>query len=195
MTMFALTPRWPGAELLSGLSYECGFCGVNTSPVRGFYGNDPTTNAGQVIAAVCNKCGWLSQIACDERFPEASPGRDVPNLPETIREIYSEARDSFAAGAFTATSLTLRALLLHVAKNLGHAGPGGSFKGAVEFLVAEGHIAKKAEAWVDQLRVVGNAANHDLVVIPRADAEHLLAFMEYVLAGIYEHPARVLGTK
>jgi hypothetical protein len=48
---------------------------------------------------------------------------------------------------------------------------------------------------VDQIRDSGNEANHEVVMMKREDAEHLISFCEMLLKIFYEFPAVALARK
>jgi murein tripeptide amidase MpaA len=79
---------------------------------------------------------------------------------------------------------------MHIAVSKG-ATPGESFVSYVEFLSSKNYIPPDAKQWVDHIRQKGNEANHEIVVMSRADADDLLSFSEMLLKLVYEFPAAI----
>src|SRR5690606_33514468 len=98
-----------------------------------------------------------------------------------------EARNCVAVGAHTASVLTCRKLLAHIAGAQG-AAVGLSFLKYVEFLADNGFVPPNGKGWVDHMRRKGNEANHEIVEMEQKDAEDLITFLEMLLKFIYEFP-------
>lgn len=71
------------------------------------------------------------------------------------------------------------------------ADPGKSFVYYVDYLANQGYIPPNGRGWVDHIRVKGNEANHDIVIMSKSDAEELILFTEMLLKLIYEFPNRI----
>jgi hypothetical protein len=66
---------------------------------------------------------------------------------------------------------------------------GNTFTSYVEFLANGNHVPAACKDWVDQIRDTGNEANHEIKMMKREDAEHLVSFCEMLLKITYEFPA------
>ena len=77
---------------------------------------------------------------------------------------------------------------MHLAVAKG-AKPGETFKSYVEYLAKNNYVPPDCKLWVDQIRDTGNEANHEIVLMKREDAEHLILFCEMLLKIFYEFPA------
>ncbi len=169
--------------------FSCGYCNHRVSSEKVYLG------PGDAQVYICPSCGNPSYFTGGYQVPGHRPGRDVSGLPETIGRLYEESRTAIGAGTFTAAALILRVLLIHIASERGMKGGGSSYKACVSFLVSAGYVAKNEESFVDQVRVLGNAANHELGEVTLAESEQALAFMEHLLLGLYEYPARAAAPK
>jgi len=107
-----------------------------------------------------------------------------------VAALYEEARNAFAANSYTAAVLACRKLLMHIAVAKG-AKPDGSFVSYVQYLSDHHYVPPDARAWVDHIRNKGNEANHEIVMMSRADAEELISFVAMLLKIIFEFPAAV----
>ena len=92
--------------------------------------------------------------------------------------------------AFTASVMCCRKLLMHIAVSEG-AEENKSFAHYVRYLAEEGHIPRKATAWVGHIRDKGNDANHEIDLMGREDAEQLIKFSEMLMRIMYEYPTEV----
>ena len=123
-------------------------------------------------------------------MPGVAPGNEVDHLPEELEKIYREARNCVAAGAYTASVLTCRKLLMHIGVEQG-GNPGESFVFYVDHLANSGFVPPNGCGWVDHIRRRGNEANHEIVLMTQEHAEELISFAEMLLKFIYEFPSKV----
>ena len=139
---------------------------------------------------VCHHCSRPTFFDTREnkQTPGTSFGKPVQNADKNLSEIYEEARRATSAGCFTAAVLCCRKLLMQLAVAKG-AKEGETFKSYVEYLAAKNYVPPDCKLWVDQIRETGNEANHEIVLMKREDAEHLISFCEMLLKIFYEFPA------
>jgi hypothetical protein len=179
---------WQGVGGLPSRSYVCGYCGHLVGPDRGWH----TGSQPQSFIYICSHC--LSPTFFDPSTNRQNPGspygREVEGLDADVGELYREARLCVQAGAPTASLMVARKLLAHVAVAQG-AKPGETFAGYVDYLANNGFVPPQGKAWVDEIRRRGNDANHEIVVMSRADAEAVLGFLEGLLLFIYELPSKI----
>lgn len=179
---------WNKAENIGSHKYTCGYCGQPLASERGWHGSFN----GHVIARIdiCHHCTRPTFFDYDGRqYPGVSYGEAVNNVSDdSLNEIYEEARRASSAGCFTAAVLCCRKLLMHLAVAKG-AKEGESFKSYVEYLAKNNYVPPDCKLWVDQIRDTGNEANHEIVLMKREDAEHLISFCEMLLKIFYEFPA------
>lgn len=184
--------NWEGIGGLTSRSYTCGYCDRPLASERGWRSRFPN---GQVTGYiyVCHQC--QSPTFFDEirksQTPGVTFGHSVNDIPEKDMEnLYDEARKTTGAGAYTATVLCCRKLLMHIAVSKG-APAGKAFIEYVQFLADKNYIPPDAKGWVDHIRTKGNEANHEIVLMAKGDAEDLLSFIEMLLKVIYEFPAAI----
>lgn len=120
-------------------------------------------------------------------------GNPVNSLPQNIGQLYSEIRSCTSAGAYTASVLACRKLLMHLAVEQ-NAPPGKSFMVYVEYLRDNHYLPPGGEDWVDHIRKAGNEANHEIKLMEQQQASELISFIEMLLKFIYEFPARLDAT-
>jgi hypothetical protein len=126
--------------------------------------------------------------------PTAPPGRPVANLPEDIRALYYEARQSAGVGAYTASVLTCRKMLIDLAVDQqDEYHPGKRFVQYVDYLTRKIFAPDAGQVWLNRIREQGNSATHELGVQTQADAMLLLSFVEMLLRLLYEFP-QMLGS-
>ena len=106
--------------------------------------------------------------------------------------LYQEVRNASSVGAYTASTLACRKLLMNVAVALG-AALNQSFVAYVDFLVEQGHVTPSSRTWVDKIRSKGNEATHEIALMTRVDATELIDFTEMLLKLVYEYPHRGQG--
>jgi hypothetical protein len=122
--------------------------------------------------------------------PGAAYGKSVDHLPGDLLPLYQECRNCMIVSAYTASVLTCRKILMHVAVEKG-APPGDTFQAYVNYLITANVIPGHFQTWVDHIRSKSNEANHKIVLMGQKDAEDLLSFAEMLLKVVYEYPNRV----
>lgn len=70
-----------------------------------------------------------------------------------------------------------------------------SFVGYIDWLEASGWVVPTARPLLEQVRRLGNEANHVIDARPLCDAELALRFVKYFLEAVYEIPALTAGDK
>ena len=176
---------WHNFASLPTHKYKCGYCGYNVANDRGYPHND----ASQRIYFCANCDGPSFFRFPGTQVPGIVPGDDVAHLPAELEKLYREARNCCGVGAFTASVLASRKMLMNIAVAQG-ASAGESFMKYVEYLAASGYIPPNGKGWVDHIRKKGNEATHEIALMSKPDAEELVAFVEMLLKFIYEFPAR-----
>lgn len=177
--------NWTSAQMLKeSKSFVCGFCGEKVGADKGF--QDPL---GGSLICICPSCTRPTYFDSDgKQVPGASSVQDVPHLPEDAKTAYREARDCMTVCAYTATAMICRKILMNVAVHKG-AEVGGPFTQYVDYL-AERVLGPGNRAWIDRIRTIGNAGNHELAQVSEANARNILSFVEMVLKLVYEYPSR-----
>lgn len=179
---------WLSRNKLKAKGYTCGFCGDKVSSVQGYFtGREAGLNTLDLY--ICPSCNapTLFTIAGDQ-FPEALPGNSVPNVPEDLSNLFDEARNSAAVGAYTAAVMICRKMLMRIAVEQG-AKQGEPYASYVDYLVEKGYIPPTGKEWADYVRKLGHEANHDIQLMQREDALALITFVEMILRFVYEFPS------
>ena len=148
---------------------------------------------------MCVKCGTGSWAIGDldnviVQYPSAAPFATPDHLSREVKSTWEEACNSFTMGAYTACTLMCRKLIFYMAveeglpeKNDRNRAPG--FEQCINYLVESGLITSRyRDAWVDSIRIWGNAATHDLAVIEKNIAKKALSFTYSLLQMMYEFP-------
>jgi len=126
------------------------------------------------------------KLRSGEVFPVAPAGRSISGLPADIDTAWREARISHAVGAYTASEIMCRKILMHIAVDVAKSAPGRSFVEYVDDLEREGYIMKGLKDTVDLIRKRGNVANHELPATTEQESVVTLVITEHLLEGIYE---------
>lgn len=177
---------WHGESDIEPRKFQCGFCGNIVATKKGFF-----DQGGRYRVYPCPNCEKTTFFdSSGMQVPGVVPGNEVGHLPQQLDSLYKEARICVSAGAYTASVLACRKLLMHIAVQQ-KAEEGKSFISYVEYLANNGYVPPNGKGWVDHIRKKGNEATHEIVLMKKDDAEELIAFVEMLLKFIYEFPARV----
>lgn len=177
-------------------------------------GNEAFIEVGSAwVASACPHCGggqalligtvdsvqWLRCVTClsgavnnaGTVSPSTRPLRRPENLPPQDLLIWEEARACLGSGAYMATVMLCRKLLLHIAVANGLApedarGYSPGFAECVAHLETAGVITKNMLEFVEPIKDVGNAANHKIVAVTQEQAEAVAKFTEHLLVIAYE---------
>ena len=182
---------WQSLGTYSSCSYTCGYCGNPLASEKGYYARHPSTQQPTGYIYVCHHCEkpTFFDLTTNTQTPGKRFGNDVAGIDDQgVASLYAEARDCFSKNAFTATVLSCRKLLMHIAVAKGDAS-GKNFIEYVEYLSAKGYVPPDAKTWVDHIRTKGNEANHEITIMSEEEAKDLIAFVEMLLKLVYEFPA------
>ena len=192
--------NWAGLGSNRTIQFECGWCGTKVGSSEGVGGTLETVtegrNTGTANLRVCTHCTGVTVIVernvtygnqpPREQIPGKRLGRSLKHLPTNeIKRLYDEMRDCFAAGCWTATVTVGRILLMHVGVSLG-APANERFITYVDNLEENAHVPPLARGWVDEIRVAGNTANHELDPTYEKLAAHIVRGVEGLLLVNYE---------
>jgi len=168
-------PRWLGSRLRAGGEVARESAGIAegqpeglTSP--GFAGEVDSLNQ-ELVEAVAG-FGWRLALGLD--------------LSE-ISRLFEEAVTCFAAGAYTASSMVSRKVLMVCACKEGDT-DGKSFVSYVDYITKNVLSYPKARDAIDRIRSIGNDANHDVAFVDESDARLALRTVHYMLILIYSVP-------
>jgi hypothetical protein len=160
------------------------------SPVGGDYvseGIGPPTIAWLRLCPSCRYPTFLDNE--DTIVPESPFGDAVEHLSPKLDELYSEARSCVSVGANHAAVMVGRKIVMHVAVEQG-APKGEGFLTYVDYLVDNHRVPPNTKDWVDEIRQVGNDANHEIFDIGADQAKAIVEFVTMLLKLLYEYPAK-----
>ncbi len=185
--------HWRQASEIGARTYVCGHCGSSLSSNDGYTKAANADGSGGNIGFIyiCHHCNKPTYFEGIVQIPGSRHGDDVEGITDCgVESLYKEARDAYSQNAYTASVLSCRKLLMHVAISKG-AKVGLKFIEYVEYLSNENYIPRDAKAWVDQIRSTGNEANHEIVIMTEQQAKDLLSFVSMLLKLVYEFPSKV----
>ena len=143
--------NWGNPQNIRSGSYLCGYCGNRVASEKGY-----SSSTDAIFIALCPSCSLPTFFGVDYegeqvRVPSNAPGNAAPNVPEALHRLYDEARRSAAAGAYTASVMASRKMLMNIAVTE-NAPAGKSFVEYVEYLADKGFVPPNGRVWVDYLR-------------------------------------------
>lgn len=178
---------WNNTSTLKPRRFICGHCGSDVTSNIGY--SAPSTSRCIYICYNCIKPIYFGTE--DERCPGDQYGESVKHIDdENVSKLYEEARNSFSAGAYTASVLCCRKLLMNIAVAKS-ADEGKKFIEYVQFLGDKHYVPPDAIGWVDEIRKRGNEATHEIKIMTRSDAADLIDFCSMLLKVIFEFPGKV----
>ena len=173
--------------------YTCGACGQTTNG-RVLCEMLRTNGGPKIMWCVCS-CEREQPTVVEttegkviSQLPIAREYHANPNWPTDLAALYEEAAKSYAAGAFTASAMLCRKLLMECACHEGDK-EGRSFTQYVDFIIANVLTMPKAKATIEAIRSIGNEANHKVQFVAEPDAKKAMEIASYMLAAVYSIPA------
>jgi Domain of unknown function (DUF4145) len=174
-------------------SYECGACGQSTNArVLATMARPKTGDIVYWAVCACSKSEptilversglRLTQLPTPRKFHVGN------NWPPDLGRLYEEATKSFAASAYTASSMVSRKILMACAVHQG-AKDDLSFAQYVDYITTQVLVFGPAKNSIDVIRTIGNDANHDVAFVDRDDASRALSIVIYMLNAIYSLPS------
>ena len=199
--LFKDTVEWILKDSIQERNFQCGYCGrlVNSSKgIAAIINNGPNRSISNLLGVyICPNCKrptFIDRIFDVTQVPLPKRNTNLQNIPLEVMKVYQEALDAYSAEAFTGTTLLCRKLLMHIAVNLG-AKEGENFAYYVKFFDEQHFISPRSHGWVDEIRKIGNKANHELDVNTKEEAEKDLIFCEMILKSNYEYPNEISNEK
>lgn len=160
--------------------------------------------AAELVAgnSTISSVAWLRCPSCYEGSVKSTRGRVYPStpsaasvdhLPDDVATAWEEARISHGAGAYTASEIMCRKILMHLAVDVANAPSGKNFTEYIDCLDSARYIVPGWKPVVDAIRKRGNVANHDLPASTDREALTTLKLTEQLLRIVYETPRLVDG--
>jgi hypothetical protein len=176
---------WQAMRKVGNARWKCGHCDDRVSSDQGY-----ATDGTGMIARACPRCKGLSMFFDGMVVPRPTPGSPVTGVDPIVRDLYDEARWAAGAGAYTASVMACRKLLMNIAVREG-ANPGRGFKEYVGYLEKKGLFSPNAKRFVEHIKEIGNDANHQIDPKSQDDAELTIEFVGSLLRHNYEMPSRL----
>lgn len=189
---------WEYIQIIPSESFVCGNCGKLVASNQGYENATKHPQKGRSVMArihvchFCNKPTYLKGSGRDkEQVPGSSFGEFVRYIEtEEVQKLYDEARSCVKVGAYTASAVCCRKLLMNLAVSK-EAEEDKSFAYYVTYLAKQGFLPTKSEAWLTYIKDKGNEANHEIRIMSAEEAEQLIEFTGMILKIMYEFPAKL----
>lgn len=178
--------QWKNAEKLPSKTFVCCNCGKEIASNQGYMGLSNYDTKPHSYIYICHCCFAPNVFDIDDKpmiFPKT--GKKIANLPENVSNLYNEVRACLQAGAFTASAMLMRKMLMDIAVAEGIKGC-HTFNQCVEALCKEGIVPKKARHLAEAVRKLGNDVNHELKTAKPEETYVLFKFIEMLLEVNYE---------
>jgi hypothetical protein len=183
--------EWNNPATITSASFKCAFCANTVASNLGYRASSNVIkkSARIYICPHCNNPTFFNDY--NSQYPGPIIGETVANITnEEVKKLYEEARRAASCSAFTAAILCCRKLLMNIAVSKG-AEEGLKFIEYVDFLANKGYIPPDGKGWVDQIRIKGNEATHEIKIMSKEDTVQLIRFCEMLLRFVYEFPSYI----
>lgn len=174
-------------------TYSCGSCGGTTTG-RVLCEVERRIDSAKILWCWCS-CEKAEPTILIEKdgavmtqLPTAREFHKASDWPPDLATLYEEAAKAYSAGAYTASSMICRKLLMACACDKGEA-DGKPFTAYVDFITSNVIAYPQAKAAIDAIRTIGNEANHHVTFVNQADATRAMKIVTYMLNTIYSLPA------
>jgi hypothetical protein len=173
--------------------YLCGAC---SKPTNGRLVGNCTRLADSARISICvcscSRCEptiivelggkMLTQLPLAKEF---LPGE---NWPKELTDLFTEASNSYAAGAPTSAAMACRKILMACACEQGDT-PDRKFFQYVDYITDEVIKMPKVKPVIEKIKTIGNEANHEIHFVTPQDAARCLSIITYMLNTIYSLPS------
>ncbi|MGW5522709.1 DUF4145 domain-containing protein [Gordonia sp. NPDC003950] len=171
----------------------CGFCGAVSLFTVARVKQDSRSASAPVSWMRCPRCLRGSVMNDGTPSPSPLPFSTPEGVPPQEAALWEQVRASLSVGAYSGAAMICRKLLLHVAYTHQRAAdpdakPFRNFAKAIQYLEDEHVILASHKSWVDQIRQLGNRANHELPHIEADEATNIATFTFQLFINLYEMP-------
>src|SRR6266850_2016071 len=172
-------------------NYSCGWCHTAVDGRMVAKWDLPDGSVRMLCACSCGGPTALAVKGGDtgpiiRQSPAALDFRPGP-WPDKLRKLFEEASLAYSADANTACTMVCRKILMACACEQGDT-DGQSFAHYVDYITTQVLTYPKAKASIDQIRQIGNDANHDVTFVTKPDAEKAMRIITYLLDALYAFP-------
>jgi hypothetical protein len=193
ITFYPIEGETTGSLKPNHITYDCGVCGKSTNGRVLCVGTRGGDSVSTMRVCLCS-CGQREPSILIEKdkvmisqLPAACEFHPSDKWPPDLAKLYDEAAKSYAAGAFTASSMVCRKLLMSCACHE-KADDGRAFASYVDYITNTVLTFPRAKDAIDAIRSIGNDANHDVAFVSADDAKRAMKIMSYMLNTIYSLP-------
>lgn len=173
-------------------TYACGACG-NTTNGRVVCELKRQHDTSSILWCLCS-CDKeepsvliMDHAAIKTQVPIARTFHSSSEWPVALATLYDEAAKAHAAGAYTATSMVCRKILMACACDKGDT-DGKHFGPYVDYITQQVLTYPAAKSAIDAIRTIGNEANHNVQIVNEPDATRAMKIVTYMLNTIYSLP-------
>ncbi|NQT22063.1 MAG: DUF4145 domain-containing protein [Candidatus Omnitrophica bacterium] len=189
--------EWRCVEKLKSMSYTCGHCGESLASQIGYRGMNEATRSNEGLIYICHYCHKPTYFdLIDGNIIPGNPyGEKIDDIHDKpVNDLYEEVRLCMSCGAYTASVMCSRKLLMNIAVSK-EAKEGLSFAEYVEYLSEKGYVPPDGKEYLTHVKDMGNEANHKIAIAKKEDAEDLIDFLGMVLQFNYKYPAKLKKRK
>ena len=165
------------------IEFSCGHCDAFICVQKGII-----YSASNYHITQCFKCGLPTIFTTNnKKYPPTRLPTTVKGLPDDIDKVYKEIKDCLTVGAWTATNMLARKLLMNVAVDKG-ADPNQKFFYYVDWMDSSEWNTTGLKLGLDRIRSKGNEANHEIKEVSKEDVEEIFELLTVFLQLVYEFP-------
>lgn len=185
--------RWVVSDL-EEKDFTCGYCQSHNSSDKGLLLVETLSDEYEQDGGVyiCSHCKMPTFIWQDIQVPGVKTGNPISEVSDELKDIYDEARSSYAVGAYTGTVLLCQKILMNICVELG-AEPGLQFAEYVTFLDENHFITSKIRSWVNRVKYEDAENSHEIVIKNKQRAGDLIKFCEMIIKTNFEYPNLLQG--
>ena len=167
----------------------CKYCGKEIASDEGYTAQYVTSKGIRYIKELIHICHYCKAPNITDltwnMILNSLPGKEIKKLPDDIKCVYNEARACMSVGAYTAAVMLFRKILMNVSVEDG-AEEGKDFTFYLGYLCKEGFVPRRQTKQAEQVKNLGNDANHKIECRTKEEAEMLFKFVEQFLITNYE---------
>ena len=187
---------WIDAKKVKSNTFICWNCGKEIASEIGYEARYQGVGGGiytKPLIYICHNC-FAPNIrnTGNEMMLKPLPGKEIKKLPDNIKCVYNEARACMSVSAYTAAVMLFRKILMNISVEEG-AEEGKDFTSYLGYLCKEGFVPRRQTKQAEQVKNLGNDANHKIECRTKEEAEILFKFVEQFLITNYEFADGVEG--
>jgi hypothetical protein len=176
---------------------DCPYCDAKSVLVVGMRDSaNPNSAYPRNLWFLCIACGDAFVMNGFDLVPSKMPFAEPDGTPKPELALWREVRRCFSVNAYNAVAMLCRKILLHMvfthqrSRDPDTAPQDLSFAAAVRYLSENGVITEDQRTLAENIRNVGNKANHELPDITNEEASDIALFTYFLFLSAYEMPAR-----